>query len=106
MLYTYINYLRRQNIPIKRPPFYNLKELVLHSFNARIIALFLTYIRDRLNIYKEGAVKKYIRSLMPKQFLQHIKDIYSAGFSSKAGRKANKLVPPQPSARGGSQIID
>ena len=105
-LYTYINYLGRQNIPIERPPFYHLKELVLHSFNTRIIALFLTHIRDRLNIHKEGAVKRYIRSLTPEQFLQHIKDIRAAGFSSKVGRKANKLVPPQPSTYRGSQIID
>ena len=39
---------------------------------------------------------------MPKQFLQHIKDIRVAGFGSKVGREANKLVPPQPSTRGGS----
>ena len=69
MLYTYINYLRQRNIPIERPPFYYLKELVLYSFNTRIIALFLIYIYSRLNIYKEDTVKRYIRSLIPKQFL-------------------------------------
>jgi len=80
--------------------------LVLHSFNTRIVALFLIYICNRLNIYKEGAVKRYIRSLTPKQFLQHIEDIRVAGFSSKVGREANKLVYPQPSAYRGSRIID
>ena len=105
-LYTYINYLRQQNIPIKRPPFYHLKKLVLYSFNARIVTLFLTHIYNRLNIYKEGAVKRYIRSLTPKQFLQHIKDIHVAGFSSKVGHKANKLVPSQTSAYRGFWIID
>ena len=101
MLYTYINYLRQQSIFIKHPPFYHLKELVLHSFNAYIITLFLIYIRDRLNIHKEGIVKRYIRSLMPKQFLQHIKNIYIAGFSFKVSYKANKLVPLQPFTYGG-----
>ena len=43
---------------------------------------------------------------MPKQFLQHIKDICAVGFSSKVSCKANKLVPPQTSACGGSWIID
>ena len=105
-LYTYINHLRRQSIPIKRPPFYHLKELVLYSFNARIIALFLIYIRDRLNIYKKGIVKRYIRFLTPKQFLQYIKDIRATGFSSKVSREANKLVSLQPFACRGSQIID
>ena len=105
-LYTYINHLGRRNIPIKRPLFHYLEELVLHSFNIRIITLFLTHIRDRLNIHKKGVVKRYIRSLTPKQFLQHIKDIRAAGFSSKVGRKANKLVPPQTSTYRGSRIID
>ena len=69
MLYTYINHLRRQNIPIKCPPFHHFKELVLHSFNTRIIMLFLIYIYSKLNIHKEGTVKRYIKSLTPKQFL-------------------------------------
>jgi len=68
-LYTYMNYLGRRNIPIERPPFYYLEELVLHSFDACIVALFLTYIHGRLDIHEEGAVKRYIRSLMPEQFL-------------------------------------
>ena len=105
-LYTYINHLRRRNIPIERPPFRYLKKPVLYSFNTRIIALFLIYIRDRLNVYKEGTVKRYIRSLTPEQFLQHIKNIRVVGFSSKVGRKTNKLVSLQPSTRGGSRVIN
>ena len=56
--------------------------------------LFLIYIRDRLNIYKKGTVERYIRFLTPKQFLRHIKNIHTVGFSSKVSRKANKLVSP------------
>ena len=98
--------IRRRNIPIERPPFYYLKELVLYSFNTRITILFLIYIYDRLNFYKEGTVKRYIRSLISKQFLQYIKDIHTAGFSSKVSREANRLVPPQPSTRKSPQIMD
>ena len=105
-LYTHINHLGRRNIPVERPPFHHLEELVLHSFDARIVALFLTHIRDRLDIHEEGAVERYIGSLTPEQFLQHIEDIRAAGFSSEVGREANKLVHPQPSACGGSRIID
>ena len=68
-LYIYINYFRQQNISIKYPPFHYLKKLVLYNFNVRIIILFLMHICNRLNIYKEGTVKKYIISLIPKQFL-------------------------------------
>src|SRR6266702_3606192 len=102
MLYIYINHLRQRNIPIERSLFHYLKELILHSFNAHIVALFLMHICDRLNIYKEGAVKKYIGFLMPKQFLQYIEDICVIGFSFEISHEANKLAPPQPFAYRGS----
>ena len=64
------------------------------------------HIHNRLDIYKEGAVKKYIGFLTPKQFLQYIKNIRAAGFSSKIGHKANKLVFLQPPAHKSFQIIN
>ena len=53
-LYTYINHLRRRNIPRKKALFYYMEELILYSFNAYIIALFLLHIRDKCNIEADG----------------------------------------------------
>ena len=49
-LYTHINHLRRRNIPREKAPFHYMEELILYSFNARVIALFLLYIRNKYNI--------------------------------------------------------
>jgi hypothetical protein len=49
-LYTYINYLGQRNIPREKALFYYIEELILQSFDACIIALFLLYIRDKCNI--------------------------------------------------------
>ena len=49
-LYTYINHLRQRNIPREKAPFYYMEELILYSFNARIIVLFLLYIYNKCNI--------------------------------------------------------
>ena len=42
-----------------------MEELILQSFNARIITLFLLYIRDKYNIKADGEAEQYIRNLSP-----------------------------------------
>ena len=80
---------------MERASFYYLKELVLYSFNARIMALFPTYIRNKCNIRKEGAVERYIKGLSPQRFLRHVKDIRIALFGLSVTRDANILTPQQ-----------
>ena len=57
ILYTYINHLGRRNIPRKKALFYYIEELIFHSFNTCIVALFLLYIRDKYNIKADGEAK-------------------------------------------------
>lgn len=96
-LYTHMNHLGRRNIPVERAPFHHLEELVLHSFDARIVAIFLTQIRNTCDIKEVGAVEEYLRNLTPTQFLQHVEDIRVAGFGRDIGREAN-MLPPQKSS--------
>ena len=62
-LYTYINHLGRRNIPRKKALFYYIEELILYSFNAYIIILFLLYIHNKYNIKVDSEAKQYIRNL-------------------------------------------
>lgn len=96
-LYTHMNHLGRRNIPVERAPFHHLEELILYSFNARIVAMYLTQIRNKCDVKKKGAVEEYVRNLTPTEFLQHIEDIRIAGFGRNVGREANEL-PPQKSS--------
>ena len=66
-----------------------MEELILQSFNARIIALFLLYIRDKCNIKVDGEAKRYMRNLSPQQFLEYIKDIRTAAFLRDVYRDIN-----------------
>jgi hypothetical protein len=66
-----------------------MEELILQSFNAYIIALFLLYIRNKYNIKADGEAERYMRNLSPQQFLEHIKDIRTAAFSRDICRDAN-----------------
>ena len=54
--------------------------------------LFLMYIYNKLNIYKESVIKRYIKFLILKEFLKYIKNIYIISFSFKINYKVNKLV--------------
>ena len=81
MLYTYINYLNRRNIPAKYMPFYYIKELILYSFNACIIALLYTQIKESYNIKSPIDIKWYLKSLSPQCLLVVVEDICTAVFS-------------------------
>ena len=67
-----------------------MEELILQSFDARIVALFLLYIRNKCNIKADGKAKQYIRNLSPQQFLEYIKDIRIAAFLRDIYRNANR----------------
>jgi len=53
-LYTYINHLRQRNIPREKAPFYYIEELILYSFNAYVVTLFLVHIYNKYNIKADG----------------------------------------------------
>jgi hypothetical protein len=40
-LFYHIKVSNRRNMPIEKAPFHHLKELMLHSFDARVVTLFL-----------------------------------------------------------------
>src|SRR5205807_1368381 len=60
------------------------------SFNTRVVALFLLYIRDKCNIKADSEAELYVRNLSPQQFLEHIKDIRTAAFLRDVCRDANQ----------------
>ncbi len=55
--YTHINYLGQHNIPREKAPFHYIKKLILYSFDAYIIILFLDYIYNKYNIEADGEAK-------------------------------------------------
>jgi len=62
-LYIYINYLKQRNIPREKALFYYMEKLILYSFNAYIITLFLLYICNKYNIKVDGKAERYIQNL-------------------------------------------
>ena len=66
-----------------------MEELILQSFNAYIIALFLLYIRNKYNIKADSEAERYMRNLSPQQFLEYIKDIRIAAFLRDICRDIN-----------------
>ena len=89
-LYTHINHLGRRNISREKALFYYIEELILHSFNAYIIALFLLHIRNKCNIKADSEAKQYIQNLSLQQFLEYIKDIRTAAFLRDVCYNANQ----------------
>jgi len=57
-----------------------MEKLILYSFDAYIVVLFLLYIYNKYNIKVDSKVKQYMQNLSPQQFLEYIKDICIAAF--------------------------
>jgi hypothetical protein len=53
-LYTQMNHLDRRNIPKESAPFHHMEELVLHSFDARILAMLYVKIGDKCDVKRKS----------------------------------------------------
>ncbi len=76
-----MNYLGQRNILAKHAPFYYMEKLILHSFNACIVTLLYTQIKNSYNTKSPINIKQYLKSLSPQYLLTVIKNIYIAIFS-------------------------
>lgn len=65
-LYHHINFWGRKRIPSDRAAFQVLEELVLHSFDARVVGLFYTRLEQRgINISDQAEVGAAIQAMEP-----------------------------------------
>lgn len=100
-LYTHMNHLGRRNIPAERAPFHHMEELILHSFDARIIALLHTQIKESCNTKSPIDIKRYLKSLSPQRLLAVVEDIRTAVFGQEVSRAANHASQPaEPRQKG------
>jgi hypothetical protein len=91
-----MNYLGRRNIPKESAPFHHMEELVLHSFDARLVAQLYVHIRDKCDVKKRDEVQAYLSNLSIPQFLGLIKDIRNSVLSKKAIVKASRVYRNTP----------
>jgi len=95
-LSTHVQVLNRKKIPKSAAPFEHLEDIALHSFYARILALFHIRMKElspSCDIHNPEVVAAYIRSLHPNQFLALIEDIRKLAFTADIRRMANHLEP-------------
>ena len=96
-----MNHLGRRNILAERVPFHHIKELILHSFDAYIIALLHIQIKKFYNTKSLIDIKQYLKSLSPQYLLAVVKNIYTAVFSQEVSRAANYASQPmEPRQKG------
>jgi hypothetical protein len=98
-LSSHIHVLHRKNIPPGSAPFHHLEELTIHSFKARIVALFLLYIKEqtkgRCNVTDVGQVFAYLASLSLVDFYCAIDNIHQTVFAEGSCAKANAPDSPR-----------
>lgn len=95
-LYPQINHLDRRNIPKESAPFQHMEELILHSFEARILGILYIHIRESCNIKSSESVSDYLLSLKVEEFDRLITCIHDAFFSATTRRKFSRICQETP----------
>lgn len=95
-LYSQMNYLDRRNIPKEKAPFHHMEELVLQSFDARLVALLYIKIGDKCDVKKRDEVQAYLSNLSVPQFLRLINDIRNSVLDQKVMLKASQVYRDTP----------
>ncbi|KAH7119247.1 hypothetical protein EDB81DRAFT_815518 [Dactylonectria macrodidyma] len=80
-LYHNINFWGRKNIPADRAAFQVLEELVLHSFDARVVGLLYIRLEQRgIDTSEQEEVDKAIQKMNAKGFMEVVEDIRKSTF--------------------------
>ncbi|KAH7112393.1 hypothetical protein EDB81DRAFT_827897, partial [Dactylonectria macrodidyma] len=75
-LYHNINFWGRKNIPADRAAFQVLEELVLHSFDARVVGLLYTRLEQRsIDTSEQGEVDRAIQKMGARGFMELVEDV-------------------------------
>ncbi len=75
----------RCKIPLQKAPFHLLEEIILQSWDSRVIALLYAKLRDRgIAVNNRNAVSQYISKLKPSSFLSLVEDIRQQAFTRKS----------------------
>ena len=94
--YPQINHLDRRNIPKESAPFQHMEELILHSFEARILGILYIHIGESCNVKSSESVSDYLSSLKVEEFDRLLTCIHDAFFSATTRRKFSKIYQETP----------
>jgi hypothetical protein len=90
-LYHNINFWGRKNIPADRAAFQILEELVLHSFDARVIGLLYTRLEQRgIDTSDQDEVDKAIQNVNAACFMDLVEDVRRSAFEPQAWRPSKE----------------
>ena len=85
ILYYNINFWGRKNIPADRAAFQVLEELVLHSFDARVVGLLYTCLEQySINISEQDKVDQAIQDINTQGFTDLVENICRSAFEPQA----------------------
>jgi hypothetical protein len=84
-LYQNMNFWERKDIPLSNAPFHHLEELILHSWDSRVLGILYTRLADeRIAVQHREDIEQYLSKLTPLQFRTLIDDIRTSAFTNKA----------------------
>ena len=88
-LYHNMNFWNRHHIPAVKGPFHHVEELVMHSFEARIVAFFYTAIQNaNIGIDSAETIEEYLKTVTTERYLEIVEEVYCMAFSKQVQQPA------------------
>lgn len=98
-LFNHINYLQRRHLPNEKPSFHHMEELILQSFDARVVAVFLQKLDDLMkrrgssaNLKQPDELSAVLKTIDSLTACSLIDQVYKAMFDLDVVRRANKMA--------------
>jgi len=84
-LYHNMNFWDRKDVPLSNAPFHQLEELILHSWDSRVLGILYTWLaEDGVAIQRHEAVEEHLSRLSPVGFCDLVNSIRLCAFTSKS----------------------
>ncbi|KAJ5543532.1 hypothetical protein N7461_009535 [Penicillium sp. DV-2018c] len=103
-LYAHMHHLNRPDIPNDGAPVHDLEELVLFSFDARIVAMLYAKIGDKCDVKSSEKIDAYLSSLDVEGFHNVIDSIHAELFASDVRRRCSTVY--RETAEGSVTAVD
>lgn len=88
-LYHNMNFWNQYHIPAVKGSFHHVEELVMHSFEARIVAMFYTVLQNAdVSINSAETIDEYLKTVTTERYLEIIEKVYRMAFSKEVQQPA------------------
>ena len=91
-------------MPVEKAPFHHLEELMLHSFDARVVALFLVKLQEIIHLDPEQVAVAVKTLRLVQMWWMRSVQLHLVGISSRRPTRSDRLISPPKKGSPSAQV--